>query len=131
MPARTATLSSRSWSTGSFYTLEALGKLEDIHPKVFNTIHGERQKLETNEQILAWIEKQPGIDKVKFQEMFKSFGVATKVRKAKQLQNEYAIEGVPALGVAGRWWTDAGMAGNMQAALQVTDYLITEARRAK
>jgi protein dithiol oxidoreductase (disulfide-forming) len=114
-----------------FYSLEAMGKLEELHQKVFLAIHGnERQKLDKDELVLAWIEKQ-GVDKAKFAEFYKSFGVATKVRKAKQLQNEYAIEGVPALGVAGRWWTDATMAGDMSRALQITDYLVAEARRSK
>ncbi|MBC5764100.1 thiol:disulfide interchange protein DsbA/DsbL [Ramlibacter albus] len=113
-----------------FYTLEAMGKLEDVHNKVFQAIHGEKIKLERFEQIAPWVEKQ-GVDKAKFTEMFNSFSIATKARKAAQLANDYRIEGVPTLGVAGRWWTDGSAAGSMQRALQVTDFLIAEARRSK
>jgi thiol:disulfide interchange protein DsbA len=38
------------------------------------------------------------------------------------------VEGVPALGVAGRFYTDGSMAGNMQRALQVVDALIADQR---
>lgn len=114
-----------------YYALEAMGKLEELHQKVFLAIHGnERAKLDKDDLVFAWVEKN-GVDKAKFAEFYKSFGVATKVRKAKQLQNDYAIEGVPALGIAGRWWTDASMAGDMGRALQVTDYLVAEARRSR
>jgi len=38
------------------------------------------------------------------------------------------VEGVPALGVAGRFYTDGSLARNMPRALQVVDYLVAEAR---
>ena len=113
-----------------FYTLEALGKLPELHGKVFQAIHQERQPTNRDELILAWAEKN-GLDKAKFQETYNSFGVSSKVRRAQQLQNEFEVEGVPALGIAGRFYTDGSMAGSMPRALQVTDYLIAEARKAR
>jgi protein dithiol oxidoreductase (disulfide-forming) len=38
---------------------------------------------------------------------------------------------VPAIGIAGRYYTDGGLAGTMDRALQVTDYLIAEARKSR
>ena len=38
---------------------------------------------------------------------------------------------MPALGIAGRYYTDGDLAGNMDRALQVTDYLIAEARKSR
>ena len=113
-----------------FYTLEAMGKLPELHGKVFQAIHQERQPTNRDDLILAWAEKN-GLDKAKFQEVYNSFGVASKVRRAQQLQNEFEVEGVPALGIAGRFYTDGSMAGSMPRALQVTDYLIAEARKAR
>ena len=113
-----------------FYTLEAMGKLDELHRKVFNAIHQEKQTLNKEDQILAWAEKQ-GLDKAKFQETYNSFGTSTKARRAAQLQDAFKVEGVPALGIAGRWYTDGSMAGNMPRAVQVTEYLIAEARNAR
>jgi thiol:disulfide interchange protein DsbA len=41
------------------------------------------------------------------------------------------VQGVPALGIAGRFYTDGGLAQSMDRALQVTDYLIGEVRRGR
>lgn len=113
-----------------FYTLEAMGKLEDLHQKVFDEVHRHRQPTNREELILAFAEKN-GLDKAKFAELYNSFSVQTKARRAVQLQDAYRVEGVPAIGVAGRFYTDGTMAGNMERALEVTNYLITEARKAK
>ena len=111
-----------------FYALEALRRVDDLHRKVFLAIHAERQPLNTDAAIVAWAEKQ-GLDKAKFLDAYNSFSVATKARRAAQMQNEYKVEGVPALGVAGRYYTDGSMAGSMDRALQVAEYLIGEARK--
>jgi protein dithiol oxidoreductase (disulfide-forming) len=113
-----------------FYTLEAMGKVDELHRKVFQTIHGDRQSIDKEPAILAWAEKQ-GLDRAKFAEMYNSFSVSTKARKATQLQDQFKVEGVPALGIAGRWYTDGTLAGNMSRALQVTDHLVAEARKSK
>jgi thiol:disulfide interchange protein DsbA len=113
-----------------FYTLEAMGKLDDLHRKVFNTIHVDKQPTAKEDQIVAWAEKN-GLDKAKFQEIYNSFSVQTKARKATQLQNAFQVEGVPALGVAGKWYTDGSMAGTMPRALQVVEFLVGEARKAR
>jgi len=113
-----------------FYTLEAMNRLDDLHAKVFQAIHGERNPLNKEPAILAWAEKQ-GVDKAKFQETYNSFSVTTKARRATQLQDAFKVEGVPALGIAGRYYTDATLAGNMDRALQVAEYLIAEARKSR
>ncbi|MBS0609470.1 MAG: DsbA family protein, partial [Proteobacteria bacterium] len=64
-----------------------------------------------------------GVDLAKFKEVYGSFTVANHVRKASQLQEAYQVEGVPSMGVAGRYYTDGTMAGNMQNVLQVVEYL--------
>jgi thiol:disulfide interchange protein DsbA len=35
------------------------------------------------------------------------------LRRAVQLQDAYKVEGVPALGIAGRYYTDGSLAGSM------------------
>lgn len=110
-----------------FYALEAMGLIDKLHRKVFAAIHVEKQNLAKGEQIADWIAKQ-GVDKAKFMEQFNSFSTATKTARATQLQNAYAIEGVPALGVAGRFWTDGDKAKGMERALQVTDFLVAHVR---
>ena len=113
-----------------FYTLEAMGKLDEMHQKVFDSIHKQQQPTNREELILKFAQDN-GLDRAKFQEMYNSFSVSTKARKATQLQNMYGVEGVPALGVAGRYYTDGDLTKNMDRALQVVDYLVGEARKSK
>ncbi len=110
-----------------FYSLEAMNRLDDLHRKVFNAIHVERQQLDTQETIVAWVEKQ-GVDKAKFLETYNSFAVSNKARRASQLQEAFKVQGVPALGIGGKYYTDGSVAQNMDRALLVTNYLIAEVR---
>ena len=111
-----------------YYVLEAMNKVDELHKKVFYAIHVEKQMLNTPDLIAAWAEKQ-GLNKAKFLETYNSFSVATKARKATQLQDAYKIDGVPALGIAGRYFTSGSMAQTMARALLVTDYLIAQVRK--
>ncbi|AMO23392.1 thiol:disulfide interchange protein DsbA [Ramlibacter solisilvae] len=112
-----------------FYTLEAMGKVDALHGKVFDAIHKEQLDLTREQGILEWVAKQ-GLDAQKFQELYRSFAVSSKARRAVEVQDMYQVDGVPALGIAGRWYTDGSLAGNMTRALQVTDHLIAQARQA-
>jgi protein dithiol oxidoreductase (disulfide-forming) len=111
-----------------YYTLEAMGKVEELHSKVFHAIHVERQPMNREDLIVAWAGKQ-GLDPAKFKELFNSFSVASKARRAAQIQDAYKVQGVPAIGIAGRYYTDGTMAGSMERALQVTEYLAAESRK--
>jgi thiol:disulfide interchange protein DsbA len=111
-----------------YYALEAMGKVDEYQRKVFAAIHQQRQNLSGEQQIIDWAAAN-GLDKTKFTENFKSFTVASKIQRAKQLQEAYQVAGVPSMGIAGRWYTDGELARSMDRALQVTDFLVGEARK--
>jgi thiol:disulfide interchange protein DsbA len=113
-----------------YYTLEAMGKLPELHAKVFRSVHVENNPTDREELILAWAEKQ-GLDRAQFKELYNSFTVFSKARRATQIQDDFKVGGVPSIGVAGRYYTDGDLAGNMERALQVTEYLIGEARKSR
>ncbi|WP_019560494.1 MULTISPECIES: thiol:disulfide interchange protein DsbA/DsbL [Caldimonas] len=110
-----------------YYALEALGQIEAVHKKVFHAVHVERNPLNKPEAIADFMARQ-GIDRAKFLEAFNSFGVQTKIRQARQIAEGYKIDGVPAIGVNGRYWTSGALAGSLERSLQVADYLIGQAR---
>jgi thiol:disulfide interchange protein DsbA len=101
-----------------------------LHTKVFNAIHVERQALANAAAITEWVGKQ-GVDTAKFTEQYNSFSVATKATKSKQLQEAYRVEGVPAMGVAGRFYVDGSLAKGMDRALKVVDALVAGVRNGK
>ena len=108
-----------------YYALEGMGKVDELHARVFRAIHVERQNLSKEDGFLAWMGKQPGVDMVKFKEVYNSFSVASQVRRATQLQEAYGVEGVPSMGVAGLYYTDGTMAGSMPSVLAVVNHLIS------
>ncbi len=111
-----------------YYTLEGMGKVDELHAKVFRAIHVEKLKLAKDDEIMAWAAKQ-GVDMAKFKEMYGSFTVSNQVRRATQLQESYGVEGVPSMGVAGKYYTDGTMAGSMSNVIQVVEYLASTARK--
>ena len=111
-----------------FYALEALGQVETTHRKVFNAIHVDHQHLDKEDEVIAFMAKN-GIDKAKFAAVFNSFSVNTKSKQATHLAESYKIEGVPTLGIQGRYLTSGGQAGSPERSLLVADALIQRARK--
>lgn len=114
----------------AYYVFESLNMVDTMHGKLFHAIHTERQQLTTATALAAWANKN-GLPEKKFLDTFNSFGVATKARRATQLQEAFKVQGVPALGVAGRFYTDGSLTQTMDRALQVAEYLIGEVRRGR
>jgi thiol:disulfide interchange protein DsbA len=113
-----------------YFALEAMGLVDKLHAKVFAAIHVEKLDLSKAASIADWVSKQ-GVDKAKFSEQYNSFSVATKSTKAVQLQNAYKVEGVPALGVAGRFYVDGSLAKGMDKALKIVESLAAGIRSGK
>ena len=112
-----------------YYTLQAMDNFEAMHLKVFHAIHVERNRLAKDEDIFNWVAKQ-GVDVNKFKEIYNSFNVSSQVRKATALQQAYDVEGVPSMGVAGRFYTDGPRAGSMTNVLNVVEYLAAQSAKA-
>ena len=111
-----------------FYALESLELIPTMHRKVFYAIHGQRMRLDKPADINAFMANN-GVDAAKFSQAYDSFSVQTKVRQATQLTNAYKIDGVPALGIQGRYYTSGPLAGSNERSLLVADYLIERSRK--
>ena len=111
-----------------FYALEALGALGTVHRKLFNAIHQEHKRMSNEAEVTAFVTSL-GVDGTKFNDTLKSFTVIGKARQARQLADAYGVDGVPTLGVQGRFRTSASMAGGAEQTFRVVDYLIGLARK--
>jgi len=110
-----------------YYALELTGDLKRLESDVFKAIHKERTNLFDEKSILSWVAAR-GVDRQKFADAFGSFGVQSKLRRGDQLAAAYKIEGVPALGVDGKFLIGS-MGFDQQ--LAVADKLIARARSEK
>lgn len=104
----------------TYYALETLNLLEKLHAVIFVAVHTERRDFKTPAIMADWLATQ-GVDKAKFMDQYNSFTTATKVARATQLTNAYKVEGVPAMGVAGRFLTEGTAKG-----LRVVDALVAD-----
>jgi thiol:disulfide interchange protein DsbA len=113
-----------------FYALDALGLLPSMHVKVFHALHEEGLRLDTPETIGDYMAKN-GIDKAKFLGTMESFGVQSKCRQARALADAYKLDGVPTVGVGGRYFTSVGLNGSNEKTLATVNVLIDKARKSK
>ena len=113
-----------------FYTLEAMGVLDQYHQKVFDAIHKNNVNLNNAKKRDEWL-KANGIDPAKYAEVEKSFTVATKVQRAKQLTQAYKVDSVPRFFVNGKYYTSAELAGGVDKLFLVIDQLVNVARKEK
>ena len=111
-----------------YYTLESMGVIDQYHAKVFEAFHKENQNLANARIREEWLKKS-GIDVAKYHEVEKSFTVATKLQRAKQMTLNYKVDGVPRVFVNGKYYTAPEFAGGGSRVFQVVDQLVAMARK--
>jgi thiol:disulfide interchange protein DsbA len=129
-----------TWSEGHrslarlYYTLEALGKLDQLHPEVFKAIHVSGNALiaadpnDTNEseRIQVLFAKKFGISEDDFRKAYHSFAVDTALQRADQLMERYRIDGVPTFVVNGKFVADVRTAGGPEQLISLVGYLAAQ-----
>lgn len=126
-----------------FYTLEAMNLLDGYDDKVFKAMHEQHLRLSSDEQVFDWA-AQNGIDRAKFIDVYRSFGISARVRRASAMMEAYGIDRWPMVAIDGRFVTSPSHAGagtgpeaggteaeQQQHALQVMDYLVAKAKADK
>jgi thiol:disulfide interchange protein DsbA len=110
-----------------YYTLEALGKLPELHEKVFAAIQKNRQPM-LNPDAIADFMAANGIDRKQWLDTYNSFSVAARANRAGQIWRAYKVDGTPIMAVDGRFMTAPSMVGTREGTLVVLDYLVQRAR---
>jgi thiol:disulfide interchange protein DsbA len=120
---------SESWGELArvFYTLEAMGKLPEYHDKIFDAIHKDNVNLVNKKIRDQWLAKN-GIDPAKYEEVAKSFTVATNMQRDKQMTMNYKVDGVPRLVVGGKYYTSGELAGGADKIFPVVNEMIAKVR---
>ncbi|MFZ6751527.1 thiol:disulfide interchange protein DsbA/DsbL [Undibacterium sp. Ren11W] len=123
-----------------YYSLEAMGKIDEFHVKVFNAYHVDRNRLQTDADVMEFVTKS-GIDKQKFLDVYNSFAIQSKVSRAAQLMTAFQIDSVPMIAVDGRYITAPAMAAvtmgrvteqvQNQAVFPVLDWLLAKVQKEK
>ncbi len=106
-----------------FYTIEALGKLDELHTAIFNEFHINKRTLTNEAEIMAFVGKY-GISAEDFKKTFRSFAVESKLKRAKNLTQRYRVQSVPLLVINGTYLTSGKGIKNFDDMLAVADELI-------
>jgi thiol:disulfide interchange protein DsbA len=116
-----------------YYTLEAMGELDRLHEKVYTSVHREGQQLFTDQAVVEWAKRQ-GLDGAKFQQVYSSFGIDSKLQRSMAMSRAYGVQFTPSIAVNGKYYTGPSMvAGSGGAAdyerfFEVVDELIARER---
>ncbi len=118
-----------------YLTLEAMGKVDEMHAKVFHAFHVEKLRLMKDDVIFDWVGKN-GIDRAKFIDMWNSFGVVTNLKRQRGIVDAYQIDSAPTLVIDGRYKTSPAIveattgshdeAASMKQTIQVLDALVAK-----
>ena len=116
------------WQTHArlYYTLESLypdeKELHPVHDAVFKEIQEKNNRLTNSKDMTDFLGKRFKVDKDRFEEYFKSFGVQNLLNQAFSKVRGYRLTGVPVLVVDGRYVIEPGI--GLENMPRVADYLI-------
>lgn len=114
----------------AYYTAEALGVLDTMHPVIFQAMNVDRKPLASQKEIAALFVAN-GVSEEDFNKAFNSFGVNSQVKQGIAAAKAAQITGTPALVVNGKYHISGRKAGTQSDMLKVADYLIEKERAAK
>ena len=121
----------KSWVPGAkaYYALETLGLEKQLHEKLFDAIHKEKDLDPNNEKALIdWVTLNGKLDKKEVKSAFNSFSIDTKLKKSYKIFKEAGATGVPTIIIDGNYMTSSTMAGGEQNAIDITNYIIENIR---
>ena len=111
-----------------YYTWEALGLVGAMHMKTFEHFHVQHRPINSLGEMVQFA-KESGLDVAKVQQAWDSFGVQTRIRQAKQLEDDYDIERMPEMGIQGRFTATAQPSAGPASVLVTTDWLLDRIRK--
>ncbi|WP_010200862.1 thiol:disulfide interchange protein DsbA/DsbL [Psychrobacter sp. PAMC 21119] len=113
-------------SARGFYSAQLLGYESKTHDALFDAIHKDGKKLFDQASLSKWYAAQ-GVDQKKFNSLYNSFAVGTKIGRSQAGAKRYQLSGVPAVVVQGKYV----VTGEDAKVVKVVDYLVDKVRAEK
>jgi len=107
-----------------FYTLQVLGKSDELVPKAFEEIHHKGNMLvaaddSQSQRLQLAFAKANGISEADFKREYNGFAVNTRLQRAEEIMRRYKVESVPYFVINGKYHTDVSMAGGEEQLIQL------------
>ena len=114
----------------AFYTAEALGITDRIHQPLFDAIHAEKRRMDSEDAIMAFFAEH-GVSNDAFRKTFNSFAINAKVNRAREMSRRYQAEATPSVVINGKYILNPDNAhGNFNTMIKIMNYLIDKERSA-
>ena len=110
-----------------YYALSQMNEIDDLHNLIFEEIHIENNKLDTEEGMIEFLSKS-GINTGIFSEKYNSYGTEARVKKASNLARKYQIDSVPTLVVNGKYLTSGSFVSSYDELYSVVNFLVERER---
>ena len=110
-----------------YYALKQMDKIDQVHNLIFEEIHLEDNRLNTEQQMIDFLGKH-GIDTKKFIEKYNSFGTEARIKKASNLAKKYQIDSVPTIIINGRFLTSGSYVSSYDELYSVVNLLVERER---
>ncbi|HUV98897.1 MAG TPA: thiol:disulfide interchange protein DsbA/DsbL [Gallionella sp.] len=86
----------------TFYALESMGKMEQLHDALYRAWNEDNMVLVDEDKIADFV-AQHGVDRAEFVAAYNSFAMKSMVTRAEQMIRSYGIDGTPTLVVDGKY----------------------------
>ena len=106
-----------------YYALKQMDKIDQVHNLIFEEIHLEDNRLNTEQQMIDFLGKHD-IDTDKFMEKYNSFGTEARIKKASNLAKKYQIESVPTIIINGKFLTSGSYVSSYDELYSVVNLLV-------
>ncbi len=118
-----------SWTPHAklYYALSQMNEINDLHNLIFEEIHIENNRLDTEEAMIEFLSKSE-INTEIFSEKYNSYGTEARVKKASNLARKYQIDSVPTLVVNGRYLTSGSFVSSYDELYSVVNFLVERER---
>ena len=110
-----------------YYALKQMDKIDQVHNLIFEEIHLEDNRLNTEQQMIDFLGKH-GIDTKKFIEKYNSFGTEARIKKASNLAKKYQIDSVPTIIINGKFLTSGSYVSSYDELYSVVNLLVERER---
>ena len=110
-----------------YYALKQMDKIDQVHNLIFEEIHLEDNRLNTEQQMIDFLGKH-GIDTNKFIEKYNSFGTEARIKKASNLAKKYQIDSVPTIIINGKFLTSGSYVSSYDELYSVVNLLVERER---
>lgn len=121
------------WDSGAklYFTVEEMGLEEKLHDKIFYTIQSKNSNIMDDKKARDKFLQEEGIDVAKFDDVYNSFSINTKMAKAKAMVVNYKLDSSPTFVVNNTYAVNPALNGTYDNTMKTLELVIDKVKKEK